>query len=302
MNKVPRYQLASGASAATIHKMVCPACGQKRFVPYIDITTGQILSPEVGICDRRDNCRYHLPPREWFAAKGIKPKPEFVSVPSMKPKEPGQISRERLINSLIGENNLKRFLCSIYPRDEVQRVFSMYCVGNTEYWRGGLIFWQIDRYGRIRTGKKMLYDISTGKRVKEGYSRISWVHCEPEYKGGFNLMQCLFGEHLLGIKEYATKPVGIVESEKTALIATLEQPALLWLATGGACNLNAERCKPLIHKDVVLFPDEGKFEEWSAKAKELGISRIRVSSLMEEYGTKGKGEDIADLFLRDMQR
>ena len=42
----------------------------------------------------------------------------------------------------------------------------------------------------------MLYDPTTGKRVKEPFNHISWVHKvikQPE----FELKQCLFGEHLL---------------------------------------------------------------------------------------------------------
>ena len=47
----------------------------------------------------------------------------------------------------------------------------------------------------------------------------------------YNLKQCLFGEHLLS--EIPTKPVAIVESEKSALVATHYMPEFIWLATGG---------------------------------------------------------------------
>jgi len=56
----------------------------------------------------------------------------------------------------------------------------------------------------------MLYSPTTGKRVKEPFNHITWVH-KALKQPDFNLKQCLFGEHLLQDK---TKPVAIVESEK----------------------------------------------------------------------------------------
>ena len=47
----------------------------------------------------------------------------------------------------------------------------------------------------------------------------------------YNLKQCLCGEHLLS--EKPTKPVAIVESEKSALIATHYMPEFIWLAGSG---------------------------------------------------------------------
>jgi len=51
-------------------KLVCPACGKKTFVPYVD-ASGEILDETVGKCDRADKCAYHYPPRQYFADKGI---------------------------------------------------------------------------------------------------------------------------------------------------------------------------------------------------------------------------------------
>ena len=59
----------------------------------------------------------------------------------------------------------------------------------------------------------MLYDSSTGHRVKEPYPYVSWAHSELRMTS-FHLRQCLFGEHLLGTSD--TAPVMLVESEKTA--------------------------------------------------------------------------------------
>lgn len=75
--------------------------------------------------------------------------------------------------------------------------------------------------------KSMTY-LESGKRDKKinALSLFSKVEGE-KYK------LCLFGEHLL-----SGKPVCIVESEKTAIIASFFYPDYDWLATGGASGAN----------------------------------------------------------------
>lgn len=43
-------------------KFNCPGCGKKRFVRYIDRTTGQYVDNQYGRCDRSDNCGFYKPP------------------------------------------------------------------------------------------------------------------------------------------------------------------------------------------------------------------------------------------------
>ena len=54
-----RYTLEKGS-----RKHLCPACGKKTFVRYIDTDTGNYLPEQYGRCDREDNCRYHVNPYE----------------------------------------------------------------------------------------------------------------------------------------------------------------------------------------------------------------------------------------------
>lgn len=96
----------------------------------------------------------------------------------------------------------------------------------------------------------MLYDYHTGHRVKDPFNHIAWVH-KSENTKNFHLKQCLFGLHLL---RPDTKIVAIVEAEKTAVVASIFFSDVLFLATGGLQNLNAERCAPLKGHRVILFP------------------------------------------------
>jgi hypothetical protein len=144
----------------------------------------------------------------------------------------------------------------------------------------------------------MVYDPTTGKRVKNLELPVYWVH-KALKKPEFELRQCLFGEHLLIDK---TKPVAIVESEKTAVIASVYLPQFIWVAVGSLTNLNAEKCSILQGRTVTLFPDLNGFEKWSSKAKELShLATFTVSDLLERKASeaeKKQGFDLADYLIK----
>jgi hypothetical protein len=127
---------------------------------------------------------------------------------------------------------------------------------------GGTIFWQIDGCGKIRTGKIIQYGMD-GRRCKDVMPPVLWVHTVLKISD-FSLIQiqCLFGEHLL---RDATKMIAIVESEKTAIIASVYLPTFIWLACGGSEGLNFDKCKCLKGRKVVLlYPDVGMFDKWNS--------------------------------------
>jgi hypothetical protein len=175
---------------------------------------------------------------------------------------------------------------------------SRYFIATSKHWNGATVFWQIDIQGKVRTGKIMLYKPTTGKRVKEPFNHINWVHKVIKLIE-FDLKQCLFGEHLLNDK---TKPVAIVESEKTAVIASVYLPQFIWVAVGSLTNLNAEKCSILKGRTVTLFPDLNGFDKWSSKAKELShLASVSVSDLLERKATEAErkqGFDLVDYLIK----
>lgn len=147
----------------------------------------------------------------------------------------------------------------------------------------------------------MLYDEATGKRVKEPYSKITWMHKVKKIPD-FHLRRCLFGEHLLSINP--TKWIGIVESEKSAIIASACLPQFVWLATGGISNLHRENCNILQGRQVTLFPDLNAYDKWQAKTEMISritpcsISRVLQERAMHEEVMQGL--DLADFLLRSL--
>ena len=285
----------------------CPSCQQrdKTFSLYIDTETGEHLHPSVGRCNRESNCGHHYTPKQYFQDNNIsfdtpQPKAYKPRPVTPQPKPVSFIPVEVFKASLKAHetNHFVQFLINLFGVEVASQLVSRYFIATSKHWNGATVFWQIDTQGKVRTGKIMLYSPTTGKRVKEPFNHINWVHKalkQPE----FELKQCLFGEHLLIDK---TKPVAIVESEKTAVIASVYLSQFIWVAVGSLTNLNAERCSILKGRTVTLFPDLNGFEKWSSKAKELShLATFTVSDLLERKATEAErkqGFDLADYLVK----
>ncbi len=270
----------------------CPSCNKKEFTRYINIDTNEHIHPDVGLCNRLANCGYHLSPKQYFQDNNIKlPKSIRQFVP--QPKKSGSfIDNDVFLKSLKGyeANNFVTFLRYQFGESISNLLIERYNIGTSKNWNGATIFWQVDVHGRVRTGKIMQYNPITGRRVKEC---INWVHSVLKMPD-FTLKQCFFGEHLLTDK---AKPIGIVESEKTAIIASWILPDLIWIACGSLNNLNDERCKSLKGRKVILFPDNNGFDKWKLKADEFGFE---TSSYIKKISTIEEAKlDIADYLLRE---
>lgn len=274
-------------------KFNCPSCAKKRFVRYVDNETKNYLSDEFGRCDRESSCGYHLPPTS---------NPTLVDSSTIKPLQPistidsGYISASE---TKYDENHLFQYLTQHFKKEEILQCFKKYRVGTSKHWKGATVFWQIDQNSKVRSGKIMLINPSTGKRVKEPFTHINWVHKVLGLQD-YNLKQCLFGEHLVAkpLQPFTTKPIiAIVESEKTAITMSLFLKNTLWGATGSKQNLKHELLQNLKNYNIILFPDCGEYEDWNKKALELtklGYA-IKCSKLLEgcNYTT---GTDLADIY------
>lgn len=286
-------------------KHICPNCGRKSFVRYIDRENGEYVDKTVGKCDHENSCGYHLKPKDFSNGNKLAFKRKYY-FPLNKDKYPDRsfsvMSNDVMARSFrrYWKNNFFRFLCSKYDEEIVRKAMDIYCVGTYELWDGACIFWQVDSAFRVRTGKIMQYNAENGHRVKNPRSYIAWVH-KMKGVGDFNLRQCLFGEHLL--IRYEEKPVALVESEKSAIICSFHYPEYVWLATGGLNNLSAEKCRVLKGRTVVLFPDLGAEEKWQiAAAKIPSLRGCRIYTGLRKIATAeeiAKGLDIGDYLLRE---
>ena len=310
MNNYNQPYLEKYTGRASRHK--CPKCGDPHsFAYYLDGNTGLPIDKTVGRCNHESGCGYHYTPKQFFIDNPVE-KECFVNPVQQKPiqkprRETDYIPFRYVEKSASYNSSFVYFLCGLFDRyslesPTIERLMQDYALGATK--DGSIIYWQIDTKGKVRTGKVMKYDPNTGHRVKDG-SGINWVHAIMKKQGllpdDYNLVQCLFGEHLL--KMYPTKVVALVESEKSALIASGVYLNYIWLATGGKSQLSIDKLKVLQGRTVVMFPDVDGFEYWNNKAKEVEAigCKVVVSDLLEKNATdedRANKIDIADWLIR----
>ena len=259
----------------TSKKFNCPKCGEKRFVKYIEIETGHYAESQYGRCDRETKCGYIMYPNKNSIVN--------YNYVAPLPLKPSYIEKEILKKTLTKYeiNPLTTYLYNHYSKDEVNITIDKYQVGTSNQFNNSTVFWQMDNTGNIRTGKIMAYDIATGKRQKnkDGKPLIHWVHSILK-KPNYILKQCLYGLHLLN---ETTKQVAIVESEKTALIMSIEFPNYTWMSTGSLSGFKYEYLAPLKGTAIIAFPDKGAYVQWQKTADILNDKGfdIKVSQFLE---------------------
>lgn len=317
-----RYSLEKYKTKAT--RYVCPGCNQAgQFARYIDEATGEALAPHVGKCNRVDNCGYHYPPRQYFDDNPGR-RQEHPEGPDRRPARPGVyipkpppapfvLPEMYVLESMTaGQNNFVTFLQGLFGAQAAEELRRKFNIGtNNDFWPGATVFWYMDAQGRPVSGKIMLYDPKTGKRVKNGQN---WIHkaLEKRYRDSPPEWLKTYSEEApkmpvpFGLStasgEDAEKPVCIVESEKTAIIASYTNPEAIWLATGSKGTLSGQRLRAIRDRYIYLFPDAGCFEAWNEAADKMQDDgyKILCTDGIEQWTTpEQKGLDIADLLIEE---
>lgn len=300
-------------SLAKRGKWICPKCGRKTFVCYVD-ANGNVLDTKVGKCDRADKCQYHYPPRDYFAENNItdvnrawrRTKPIYKPL-SKYTYIDNEVFKKSVTATANHRNNLVDYLKAEFSKhyawhdadgvlSHIDKAVKLYYIGTSNHFGGGAtVFYQVDKNGKVCRGKVMQYDATTGKRVKEPFNKFTTVHKLMGLEGDLP-PQRLFGEHLLN--EHKDKSVVIVESEKTALILACFVDDAIMLATGGCGNLSESMCEALKGREVVLFPDNGKYQEWKEKGASMArkFAKLEIAKVME-VDFANIGDDIGDLVI-----
>ena len=240
------------------------------------------------------------------ASRRAEPLPKL---PKLPPSFMDDLTFQRSLSGY-DSNNLVQWLCQRLGRGVVMEAVQAYHIGTAK--NGGTIFWQVNIEGRASTGHVILYPPDDHRRIKA--VAPTWVHyilrmTDPEK---YHWTKYWFGEHLLA--KYPTRPIAIVESEKTALVASiyLAHLGFVWLSSCGNDGLNnRDKWKVLKGREVVLYPDlsppENKgqtpFQYWTAIASEMETCGLDVSvndfleSQADEFERSQKW-DLADFLLR----
>lgn len=287
------YRLEKYRGRRTRHE--CPYCHRPRcFTLYVD-ENGQALSPLVGKCDHEIKCGAHVTPKQFFAEHPSLTIPESWLRPMPEEKhELCLVPMEQVGRFFTAETTFCHWLFTIFGEYLTREAVRRYMLGGLL--TGETIFWQIDKDGRCRSGKCIPYG-SDGHRIKNNGHEVTWMHSLLKRDGilpkDWELTQCLFGEHLLhdGCK------VGLVESEKTAVICSIVYPDWVWLATGGKNGLEGDKMAVLKNYAVSVYPDADAVDKWRERVtrmKSLGYDIVCVDMHYTDDQVNNKF-DIADL-------
>ena len=291
MNTEYRYILEKGSK-----KHICPNCGKKRFVRFIDTTTGDYLPEQYGRCDREANCpqqEYNNPYLDgyakavWEQEQGNRSelpnnwKPQRKKAIPQPTPEPVFFDFETFKQTLQPERYEKNtFIQNLFYRvqfpfeaDEVTKVIQLYRLGTVAngYRAGANTFPFIDIKGNVRavqvkqfdeqnhtTGTDFLHSIIEKHHTRNNKPLPEWLEA---YTKQDKRITCLFGEHLLS--KYPNTKVYLFEAPKTAIYATLyfgfpEQSNTICLAVYNKSSFSFDKLKVLQGRFVYVFPDLSK--------------------------------------------
>ena len=193
-------------------------------------------------------------------------------------------------------NTFIDFLLTLFEQPKVAAAVERYFIGGDSQCR--TIFPNIDQEGRCVGGAVIPYLVNGHRDKGKG---ISNIHSELKKKDKTHPTQAdqvLFGSHLLPL--YPSASVGVVESQKSAVILSIIYPNLVWLATAGMTNFNERLLVPIYDRNVVCYPDVNGVQEWTERAKQLPFKNIRISDWWR-YAKDDK-EDICDVVIRAIQQ
>lgn len=187
---------------------------------------------------------------------------------------------------------LARYLCGLFDPEAVKRTLAAYMVGGTEppyhndaenvgLWTAYPL---ISAAGVVVDCKLMGYR-ADGHRAKraDGSGLLGWwLRCTKRIddNGRARVPWVCFGDHLAASVDPAD-PVNVVESEKTAIMATLYFGGY-WVAVGSLGFLTADRLAAHKRRKVIISPDIDGAKQWTAKAKTLREAGFNV--VMDKWG------------------
>ena len=281
---------------------------------YRKFTNALHTNNKVGIASFIYMCRQHGIDTNRFYIKDTVGYAQPIATPvnhHQRSMAPVTIQREYVARSL--DRNLRSDFVSflkllVADVDRVVEIVNAYQLGVTK--DGHVIYWYIDKDDTVRMGKVMAYK-SDGHR-NSFYTPLSIpkeLSKRGELSADYVIKQSLFGEHLLNLPVNTDKTIGIVESEKSAVICSLCIPDLLWMATGSKGNLQEERLNAIKERNSILFPDTDKdgeaYRQWLNRSKELNTNgwHFHVSDYLEQVATieqRLAKIDIADLLIDDL--
>ena len=336
MEQFKHYALAKYRGPSS--KQKCPNCGQKTWKPYVDESgipfsadfqdasaEVRVLAEKVGRCDNVRKCGWNYTPKMFFeeTRTGVpKHRGDFKPPPPPEAAKPLRFDlvrqsfkpyastfccflRDTILKSDRTEAQKQKMM------DRLNEVLKDYWVGATKSHR--ICYWMIDINGQCRDGKFMAYK-EDGHRDHDQHptwARNSvirklyadkWITLEQKERLlDQEVIRPYFGTHLLADERYKDYPVGLVEGEKSCLLAAWacrSKLKMIWIACG-MNTFNVSRLLPIIQQKRMLyiFPDVDQLDKWEEATKKLNYPKAYFMGKFILKRKKSDKDDTGDIFL-----
>jgi hypothetical protein len=264
-------------------KIDCPYCnGKKKFVRFVDTESGEVMPTEFGRCDRENGCGYYRHPFHGTS----RPVQKTEQAPILdKPQVfiPKSIVADCM--KFYDNNKFLKLLETKIDSKKIHESVQKYFIGTSKI--GGITYFSINHKHKITSCKIITYD---------GFNRSKDIAPYYPYKKEDGYYSCLFGMHLID----KNKKIKIVESEKTAFIASMFYPEYVWMSGGGTTGMTANKCALIKESgytgtiDLISDCDKSGREaviKWKDNLMAFNIE----SNIIELDSNLNNGEDLADL-------
>jgi hypothetical protein len=233
----------------------------------------------------------------------------------IKPPEPTPEPEPQYINPKIilascntaqyPNNYFVQWLVGLVGKDVAYQACQRYNVGtshSTLFGNGAVVFWYVDKMIRIRQPKIVPYNPTNGKRVRT--FKMEFFTPKPYTKvNGYT--PCIFGEHLLaGVGD--GQQVCIVESEKTAIVASILYPNYIWLASGGAGKLanqwgvNTQTAKALQGNKILLVVDCDTAGRQGYELAQTELAKVGITCKLVDLFERNDKFDLCDFIVQEL--
>ena len=181
-----------------------------------------------------------------------------------------------------------------FTRDQMHRVAERFRLGRSK--SGKAIYWMIDDIGRCLDGH-----IGCTSHDADTWVSTLLMRRYPAAAPYLRVNRCFFGLHQISLN--GSKPIGLVESERSAVLLSELCPELLWLAYSYTTNCTIDNFEPLQGRKITLYPRTDPSKDYYVSFLELADQvkcayksiDISVSRFLEDNTTDAQKQRDIDL-------
>lgn len=264
-------------------KGTCPSCGYENVFRYYQDSDGNRIE-DAGKCERINSCQYHAKPNYKLVKWGIS-----ETIVSESVKTDIIFPDQKILASI---KNFEKNVSSNFHKMCVSQL--KIPISHLQKWGVGTdkeftVFIYKTQDNRVANTVHIKY-LESFKRDKD----VNTFSLKKPKDSNAKYKMPLYGEHQL-CKE-KTKIVCVVESQKTAIIASWFYPHFDFVACGAANGLTSEKLSVLFGRKIYWLADADKAGRDNSSLKNLKAYEQNFE-IIDLFPSRNDGTDLADAII-----